>query len=39
MNSLRLLRSTKQSKLNLQNVARYGKPLNRWQWVKLISIK
>ncbi len=33
MNSLRLLRSQKNIKSGLFIVARYGKPLNRWQYV------
>ncbi len=33
MNSLTLLRKSGM-KAHMKGVARYGKPLNRWKWVK-----
>ncbi len=37
MNSLRLLRGYNRSS-QMKALARYGKPLNRWQYVKIIDI-
>lgn len=37
MNSMRLLRSSRNIKVGIIAVARYGKPLNRWQYVNFLN--